>query len=1026
MSRDRSALDDREDAAEAIYNIWEPLILASADARKHYIDLLLHQERSLDVEGIEDSISRKCAKSLFKELREQHVPTAFFFYAKETTEQRRIIEDHLLKTPVLLTKVFYDALRRHRTIRTPEEARELAFRALDPFIPDGGVIHPLRALLQLDPQLQHISNGISFKSGHFDASIEISVKNDQVHLSENLLKPDYVHKKPGYITCLVAQAGSEDGCDCCTLHIADYITNELKITQNAKDQLRAQHRNLLQQMPRNLEVEYKDNHAGDGPPQDCRIVVWSTRQRIPTAMGFVVALAKHEHDATAPTVLIHRSAQGAVEAAEVQYNVLQDRWAAIDKDEGTILAIARSAAESRKQSFTAHPAAPSNIRVEKPALGVVHLRWDKAAGAESYNLHLIDEAGLTIERHDGLKECQWQGVLGDKILWTVRLDSFTRDGVKCPGTTDVPVDRPEPIRDASPVIEPAIENDVPAAIPNPQGQSQNQNPSPSSQQAPQAPVAEVTPPLPATDTTSTTLRASPKRQKAALLPKPKKAAGSAKSKPTAGRTKSKPAEQLPKPQPAGPPAKPHAPAEEESRADPLATNWPDVQSDDDFDDSYDQAAPDPPNGDIDVDEATAQSGMARLHDELSALFGPYVEVNEELMEAEYNDVDDSGECVLDGVKIVVGHAYRVTLDNTQQVLRIHQILTSQAGALTYIHAARHIWASERFAQARGPNDDDELIMLIEPPSGRVTVQGVDCARIFCNSIHLDGPDAEVQIRLGALPTDDLHSAPGEPRAYACRYAMTGDSARKTVKFVNFAGHSEFDPRSASPEVLDAPKPELEPYGTFVDFYAGCGAVARGFEAAGFSVLAGVESHPDAAVGWQAPLHAEDVRVLLDDLAAGKIASPGRVAVLSVSAPYVSSADDVQVQKVGHFKVIGQAIDVVQPAYIVTDKLMDFSPALLSDQYRKDFQSMELAILSRQYSLAYKYLNPAEYGIATDCGRCMLLAARSGLRLPAWPTQTHGDLGLEYAGPGLQPFVTVRDAIRDLEWRNPRASGAGHS
>lgn len=65
------------------------------------------------------------------------------------------------------------------------------------------------------------------------------------------------------------------------------------------------------------------------------------------------------------------------------------------------------------------------------------------------------------------------------------------------------------------------------------------------------------------------------------------------------------------------------------------------------------------------------------------------------------------------------------------------------------------------------------------------------------------------------------------------------------------------------------------------------------------------------------------------------------------------------------------------------------------------------ILAQGYSLTYKTLCASNYGIPTTRRRLILLAAAPGNELPRWPQ------------PTTDNPVTLRDAIRDLQWRNPR-------
>lgn len=90
LSRDRSGLVDRSEASAEIYQIWEPLLLSSNDARKKYIDLLLHHDQTLDVIELAENISPEVASTLVVALREEHGEGAFFYWADETTESVRI------------------------------------------------------------------------------------------------------------------------------------------------------------------------------------------------------------------------------------------------------------------------------------------------------------------------------------------------------------------------------------------------------------------------------------------------------------------------------------------------------------------------------------------------------------------------------------------------------------------------------------------------------------------------------------------------------------------------------------------------------------------------------------------------------------------------------------------------------------------------------------------------------------------------------------------------------------------------
>jgi site-specific DNA-cytosine methylase len=91
---------------------------------------------------------------------------------------------------------------------------------------------------------------------------------------------------------------------------------------------------------------------------------------------------------------------------------------------------------------------------------------------------------------------------------------------------------------------------------------------------------------------------------------------------------------------------------------------------------------------------------------------------------------------------------------------------------------------------------------------------------------------------------------------------------------------------------------------------------------------------------------------------------------------------------------------------------------LGKKHRPGLRRIEAEILLAGYPYPYKVLNAADYGVASIRKRIMLVAAGPKMSLPSWPEPTHGD--------GLLPLVTVRDAIVDLEWRNPRMQNTSNA
>jgi DNA (cytosine-5)-methyltransferase 1 len=66
-----------------------------------------------------------------------------------------------------------------------------------------------------------------------------------------------------------------------------------------------------------------------------------------------------------------------------------------------------------------------------------------------------------------------------------------------------------------------------------------------------------------------------------------------------------------------------------------------------------------------------------------------------------------------------------------------------------------------------------------------------------------------------------------------------------------------------------------------------------------------------------------------------------------------------------------------------------------------------------YHPTYKVLDAADYGVPQHRSRFFLLAARDGREF-RFPQQSHGDFDLASTGLGLSPYVTVWDALGDVD------------
>ncbi|EED19224.1 C-5 cytosine methyltransferase DmtA [Talaromyces stipitatus ATCC 10500] len=78
------------------------------------------------------------------------------------------------------------------------------------------------------------------------------------------------------------------------------------------------------------------------------------------------------------------------------------------------------------------------------------------------------------------------------------------------------------------------------------------------------------------------------------------------------------------------------------------------------------------------------------------------------------------------------------------------------------------------------------------------------------------------------------------------------------------------------------------------------------------------------------------------------------------------------------------------------------------RYKETFLRMIQDFLELGYSIHSKTIACAKYGVPQLRRRLFIIAAGPGEKLPAFPVPTHG--------PGLQPYVTIKDAIRNIPRR----------
>ncbi|TPN16338.1 DNA cytosine methyltransferase [Mesorhizobium sp. B2-1-3] len=199
--------------------------------------------------------------------------------------------------------------------------------------------------------------------------------------------------------------------------------------------------------------------------------------------------------------------------------------------------------------------------------------------------------------------------------------------------------------------------------------------------------------------------------------------------------------------------------------------------------------------------------------------------------------------------------------------------------------------------------------------------------------------------------------------------------------------------------------------TAIDLFCGAGGLSEGFRQAGFHVLAGSD-FDDRAGETFAATHSEAVFLpgpiqnhsAADFLKAAKLKA-GELDVL-VGGPPCQGYSVYNHQRGLHdpraslYLEYLRIVKGVKPKWVVLENVTGMTSAggggavdAVVDGLRK-----------LGYHVESKILKAEEYGVPQERRRIVFIGNRLGLPI-VWPERTHG--------PGLLPFVTVKDAISDL-------------
>jgi DNA (cytosine-5)-methyltransferase 1 len=200
-------------------------------------------------------------------------------------------------------------------------------------------------------------------------------------------------------------------------------------------------------------------------------------------------------------------------------------------------------------------------------------------------------------------------------------------------------------------------------------------------------------------------------------------------------------------------------------------------------------------------------------------------------------------------------------------------------------------------------------------------------------------------------------------------------------------------------------------GKVVDLFCGAGGLSEGFRQAGFHVLAGLDideaagrtfsaTHPEATFF---PGKIQDIKV--KDILKATGLKPGELDVLVGGPPcqgysvynHQRGVDD---PRAGLFREYLRIVEGLKPRWLVMENVSGLTSIADGGIIRE----IEAGMGRLGYVVKWQILKAEEYGVPQERRRIVFIANRIGAPI-LFPEPTHG--------PGLQPFVTIWDAIGDL-------------
>ncbi|MGO7997854.1 DNA cytosine methyltransferase [Rhizobium ruizarguesonis] len=199
--------------------------------------------------------------------------------------------------------------------------------------------------------------------------------------------------------------------------------------------------------------------------------------------------------------------------------------------------------------------------------------------------------------------------------------------------------------------------------------------------------------------------------------------------------------------------------------------------------------------------------------------------------------------------------------------------------------------------------------------------------------------------------------------------------------------------------------------TVIDLFCGAGGLSEGFRQAGFHVLAG-QDYDDKAGATFAATHKEATfiggpiqTVTPEQLLKAAGAKRGEIDVIVGGPPcqgysVYNHQRGVNDPRAGLFREYLRIVKGIQPRWLVMENVTGITSIAGGNIVHEIFEGMA----GLGYRVEMKVLKAEEYGVPQERRRVFFIATRTDAPI-LFPEPTHG--------PGLEPFVTVWDALSDL-------------